>query len=265
MKKLMFAIAAVAAGTALADVTSANVVGYSNITVTERYASLGAVFKGVGTNGDAVKFKDIKVIGMDDSGTDCIQFLEGTEAAPYLYATYVDDGEGSEYTGWYPRDHVWEPENKIDEEDIPACTAFLCDLSYCSEGTPVTFVCSGEVEAGRSITATERYAFIANPIPARFPIGKVKVVGMDDTGTDCIQFLEGTEAAPYFYATYVDDGEGSEYTGWYPRDHVWEPEFKIDETFMIDPGMAFLCDLSYCNEGAPVTFFFPDPFAKDAE
>ena len=58
MKKLMFAIAAAAAGTVLADVSSANVVGYQTVTIpAQQQTMIGVQFQGIG--GESISVQDL--------------------------------------------------------------------------------------------------------------------------------------------------------------------------------------------------------------
>ena len=59
MKKLLFAVAAMSAGICLAEVSSANVVGYSTITLPEgqEYGMYALPFDGIG--GEAVDMADV--------------------------------------------------------------------------------------------------------------------------------------------------------------------------------------------------------------
>ena len=71
MKKLMFAIAAVAAGTVLADVTSANVVGYHGVeSLTVDYRLIAPSFLGVGDENGQFSLKDLRGAGYTPSWFD---------------------------------------------------------------------------------------------------------------------------------------------------------------------------------------------------
>ena len=69
MKKLMFAVAAVAAGTVLADVTSQNIVGYANNTNTTLSGGsiVASMFQVVGNADGKIKFGDLVPL-MDATG-----------------------------------------------------------------------------------------------------------------------------------------------------------------------------------------------------
>ena len=83
MKKLMFAIAAVAAGTVLADVTSANIVGYSTITTEANVNDIhGAPFLNIGQ--DDLDVQDIVL----DNGSDGQDILKVFNAATGIYENY---------------------------------------------------------------------------------------------------------------------------------------------------------------------------------
>lgn len=80
--------------------------GYVQNATDAESASLGPVFKQIGTDGSSYKLADMTVKGMDPTG-DSIQFLDTANASPYLYATYCDAEEfGEELAGWWDADDV---------------------------------------------------------------------------------------------------------------------------------------------------------------
>ena len=103
MKKLMFAAAAIAAGVAMADVTSANVVGYAQNNLRAGAIGLGAQF--VSVAGDKMDLCDIIPTGYDEEtykgGSITIQLLDyqGYQVPGSMFYWY-DDEDG---TAWFDK------------------------------------------------------------------------------------------------------------------------------------------------------------------
>ena len=105
MKKLMFAVAAIAAGAAVADVTSANVVGYDSANMQEGGNVVGAAFIPVG-GGKMVDLTSITVTGYEGTFAGTISASKLTEtgatddSATYVWSDYIDDTTGDRMVGW---------------------------------------------------------------------------------------------------------------------------------------------------------------------
>ena len=225
------------------------------MTSTDMYFSFGRTFKNVGTDGAKYNLYDFKAIGMSWGGQDFVQLLDGENAATYFTAVYLDDPSDPSEDGWYDPAGPWSvPAENI---EIDAGTGFLCAMPNCNTDNPVTFVCNGEVEKGRTVVATTMYAFFANPIPCDLKLYDIKAVGMSWGGQDFIQLLDGENAATYFTAVYLDDPSDPSEDGWYDPAGPWSiPAEDVD----IPAGQAFLCAMPNCDTDNPVTFIFPDPF-----
>ena len=93
MKKLMFAAAAIAAGVAMADITSANVVGYQNIPVKNGFNMIAFNFEPVdGSKSFAItnfisNTEDL-IAGTGPANADQIQVWDGSKFDIYFYRAY---------------------------------------------------------------------------------------------------------------------------------------------------------------------------------
>ena len=192
---------------------------------------------------------------MDWGGGDFVQLLGTADAVTYFKAVYLDDPDDPSEDGWYNPADPWG--TLAENIEIDAGTGFLCNMSHCNADTPVTFICNGEVEKGRTVVATAQYPMFANPLPCDIKLYDIKAVGMDWGGGDFIQLLGGADAVTYFKAVYLDDPDDPSEDGWYTPSDPWG---TLAENVDIPAGQAFLCNMSHCNESAPVTFIFPDPF-----
>jgi len=252
MKKLMFAMAAIAAGAAFADdIVSANVVGYTTIVATNAMTSLGPVFQKVGTD-KQLYLKDFTAKGMNVEGNDFIQFLDPDTADTILEALWVNEDEYPGMGGWKSPD--WSAE--LDDEPVPAGAAFMMQCEHCSEDAPINYQFSGEVQNGASIVATNQMTFFCNPLPVDLTLGQITAVGMNVEGNDFIQILDPDTADTIVEALWVNEEEVPGMGGWKSPD--WMTELD-DES--VPAGSAFMMQCEHCTEDTPIVFAFPDPLA----
>ena len=137
MKKLMFAAAAIAAGVAVADVTSANIVGYQSYqTESNESPAFGPTF--IPVNGaDGIKMKDLKPVDFDPD-QDLLQKLDPNTTEAIGYFAYVSPemaeifaqiagGKAEDYIGWWDTFNgiYGDPEFYMGNETINPGDAFL--------------------------------------------------------------------------------------------------------------------------------------------
>jgi hypothetical protein len=231
---------------------SANVVGYHNSTAAGESASLGPVFKQIGSTGASYLLSDFTVSNMSP-GEDCIQFLDPDTASTYLCATYIDPALfGEELGGWWDNDDIGG--TSLNDEQFAAGTAFLCLFT---SGSEVSFNYAGEVEKGvKQITIDTESPFICNPLPADLTLGQIVVENMSP-GEDCFQFLDVNTADAYLTATYVDpDMFGDELAGWWDNDAIGETSLN-DQPLAAGEGV-----LGLMTSGNEMTVVFPALIAE---
>ena len=229
MKKLMFAIAAVAAGTVLADVTSANVVGYQKTA----YAVNGGSTVGVSTfakvDGSAITLKDLKVIGGTMS-QNLLQFLENDgRTKKYTYTDeqwaeiddyysgevdrtvsavffYVGQTEAEKFhltPGWYAQDDYDCVVNLSEIEDFDV--SFGNGFFFQPNNAQAQLQFSGEVVKGDStldIPVNGGSSLTGNCSPVDFDLGHFSVAG-GTMSQNLLQFLENDARTQKY--TYTDE------------------------------------------------------------
>ena len=155
MKKLMFAAAAIAAGVALADVTSDNVVGYNTTDNTAGDASFifGASFNAV--NGNGVPFNSLI----------CPEEFEDDDQ---IQTAYTDErGLTQMHIFFYFGEWLDEEYNPIAEDEGLPLGGSAWFIS--SSGTAKTLTTSGEVRKTNFIhTFTEPSSLITSAFPMPF-------------------------------------------------------------------------------------------------
>ena len=234
MKKLMFAAAAIAAGVAVADVTSANIVGYKQ-EVTDGvnpYPIIGLSFMPVG--GGVAHLSDfVPADGTwhpDDDNLQLInaESLDADEVYRYCDKTTADDISVSEYgepghcdnlIGWWDAwdDIGAEGAERGDREVTPGYGY----MGYFMNFSPISLTSSGEVPTATTTLTTDGispYPIIVNYVP-RDGMTLADVTPVDGTwhpDDDNLQLinaesLDADEVYRYCDKTTADDISVSEY------------------------------------------------------
>ena len=235
-----------------------NVVGYQNIESADGSFSGGLTFLTIGGTDGQFTLADFKAIGMDPYN-DFVQFLSTDNAAPYVYAVYLDkDTYGEDLEGWW--DYFDVGGTPLNEQSFANGTAFLVANG---SGNQISFQYAGQVATGTdcSIVIPEGTGspFICNPTPVALTLGQVTAVGMDPYN-DFFQYLSPSDASPITYAVYLDkDTYGEDLEGW------WD-YFDVGGTPLNEePLAAGGALLGAVGSGNEIVVTFPDPLAKKAE
>ena len=225
---------------AMAQVQSANTVGYQDITTeTDGFTSVCPSFVKVGTQ-TATTLADI-------SGTfiegESIQFIDTEAATADEYFYCVKGSLVTTDSGWYESDF----ETPAGTTAIPIGGSVL----YQSLGTDTIRFC-GEVNEADVVVSAEDEGFTAvgNPFPVDTTLSAVTFTGLAEG--DSIQFLdsEAGTAEEYFYC--VKGSLVTTDTGWY------ESDFETPAgTTEIGAGVGFL--YQNASESSNVTISFSAP------
>ena len=105
MKKLMFAAAAIAAGVACADITSANVVGFQTYDLAAGFNLYAPTFEGISKS---LNIQDIKLIDAVGEGGESIQVLDNNGVYQGSYGWYSADTTGMDHDGWFDIDGAYD-------------------------------------------------------------------------------------------------------------------------------------------------------------
>ena len=276
MKKLMFAAAALAAGIAVADVTSANIVGYAEATLRDVNETAGAAF--VPVTGETIDVTDLVGTGYDPydmeedeggcSGEINLQMTDnrGRTEESYFWNDYQYPDEDNEeiiivVKGWLDGDD--EPVAKGDCTVAPG-EGFLLKC----KGDGFGLQSSGEVltDADQPVLLRNVNKLIANPTPVTVDLKNCYVTGYDDydmeteeggaSGEVNAQKTDerGRTIQSYFWNDYQYPDEDNEEEiitvyGWLDGDD--EPIVKGDCT--VGTGLGFLIK----SKGDGYTFVWP--------
>ena len=156
MKKLMFAAAAIAAGVAMADVTSANVVGYNTAqNNSEAWQFIGASFQNVSDGGLITLNSLNSPEGIEDG--DQIQIAHCDEDG----VTYMTDYEYWDGDGWVDLESSEPVGDEVGFE--------LGHGAWFFSATPKSITTAGQVKGENHIhTFTEPWTVITSAFPGNF-------------------------------------------------------------------------------------------------
>ena len=226
MKKLMIAMAAMTAGVAMADVTSANIVGYANNSLSNGYKAVSIPFKAVGTVVDGkrgIYLSQIVVSGADkittSENTVQLQALDPEGRAGITYTYHKGEGPSSRYykvDGWYQGTKLVG--TGVDDQFYPEGTGL-----WVSGKATLDFLSSGEVELDTIQTdLVSGYRLIGNPYPTTIKLSNFVPTGVEKITTSentvQIQSLDTEGRAGITYTYHKGEGPSSRYykvDGWY--------------------------------------------------
>ena len=277
MKKLMFVAAAIAAGVAVADVTSANVVGYQSVAKPTgcQYSMAGSMF--IAPGAEEFSLADIDITwptttamqkNQNNSRTQSIQFMAAGSSfrldAQRAYYKCLADGKWYRKVGASTSTDVWIPDPSTNK--FAAGTGFLCNF-----GKEATITFSGEILTGGEdqklafIKPTGCQFFIASNVSGRelslnelditWPTTTAMQKNQNNSRTQSIQFMASGSSfrldADRAYYRCLADGK------WYQKKGA---STSTDEELTgekltgvkIRAGEAFLC-----NFGKDATITIP--------
>ena len=218
MKKLMFATAAIAAGVAMADITSANVVGYQNITINPGFNMIAFNFQPV-EGGEDISIQDFVqnkgdlVAGATVNTSDQIQVWDGTQFDIYYYKAKKTSGAGKFTDG-----PAW----------VKSTASTTVTPDTIKRGAGVWFArptdkAAGVITVSGSVNAAEKTHDILagfNMISSAFPCDMLlnngpidwatcgAVAGATVNTSDQIQLWNGSQFDIYYYKAKKTSGAG---------------------------------------------------------
>ena len=252
MKKLMFAATALVAGLAMADVTSANIVGYNNRSLDltkDNWKLVSLSFNEVGAKTEGVAFD--KVLNM--TGIAPVLFEEATgedKGACVLtrdpvtggYTNYIyinDAGENYDETGWAD-----DGEGMLLKGSVKVDCGFGIWLRLGSDVSEGDINVSGEVISDQSVKVdfNPGWSILANPYPVAINPNNLTtlvdpVLFEDATGAEKGACILTRDPVTGFYTNYIyisDAGENYDETGWSD-----DSEGMLIESEIIPVGHAF--------------------------
>ena len=204
MKKLIFAVAVIAAGAAMA-IESANIVGYAGGAAIKGYRIMGAQFGAIGES-KAIDLTTIKVTGYDEATEADVQMqtLDQAGRGGMTYSYYDVPGE---LTGWL--DGFDEPvvEGQIMIEPGEGMWTYAPSDAWGIQT-------SGEVMTfGIQVALRKGFKMVVNTTPVAVDLTKITVDGYDEA-TEADVSLQPLDQAGRGGMTYSYYDVPGELTGW---------------------------------------------------
>ena len=233
MKKMLAACAAMmVAGLVSADITSDNIVGYTQKTATAGFNWYTPMFTGVGLN--TIDIQDIVLSGDKVGwGSENIQILDEGGATVTSYFYYDSGMTGLDKTCWVDDDFA------AVSFAIAAGDGVLIDTGDDGEGVACT--AAGEVPtADVTFTTVAGFNFTGNPFPATIDIQDITITddaGAVGWGSENIQILDagGATTTSFFY--YDPGMTGLDTICWVDDDFAAVSyAFAAGDGFLIDTG-----------------------------
>ena len=289
MKKSIIALGAVAlCGSLLADVSSANVVGYSTFNKKdgENLQTYGCPFVYVGAQTAKFKLYDMKVIGTLSTSTkksNYIQMIDSSELTMDLARAYYWDYNKA--PSWTTEKGCWcykQSDEKTGQEkdgvvpqdtEFPAGTGFLCRFGTDNKGLGLQFngqvykPQAAEIDDKGYITIakpndSDAFFFFANPFPVEISLADLYVGGTLSTSTkksNYIQYVKQDELTMDLVRAYYWDynktpAAGGDKGCWCfkqdgPDGQAKDAEITDAASRKIKPGEGFLCRFGTTGKG----------------
>ena len=219
MKKLMCAVATLVVGVAMAEITSANVVGYVTKTSRAGFNFYAPAFKNCSST--VLNVQDIKLSGDNVTDyTDNIQILDEGGATSHLFVWIPAEDLGAEVGGW-----ANDEGTDLAEYFIKPGESIL--ISTENEEVAVTF--SGEVISGDfNLKSVAGFNFFGNATPVDIDVQSIKIAGADVTDyTDNIQILDDGGATEHLFVWIPAEDLGAEVGGWANDDGTDLDEYTV--------------------------------------
>ena len=241
MKKLMFAAAAIAAGVAVADVTSANIVGYMNQETSEGSALVTSPFVRINDT-ESFKITDLKVTGyreaFESEGETIYEYFSVTKMDENGFAyndgiTHPEDGfqltwydkfVNGEWIGGYWYDAIngspAEPITDETAESLDYGSALLIDVQS-AVGEVAVIESAGAVSSiNCAFDLTPGSCIVGNPMPTPINLFNVGVEGYRDAAESVGEYIY-----EYLTLTKIDEN------GFAYNDGITHPEDAFQLTW----------------------------------
>lgn len=210
MKKLMFGLVAAAACTAMAEITSANVVGYQQYDLVQGYNFYSPVFEAVS---GTMNLQDLQLINAAGDGTENIVLIDNDGMTQGQYSWFSDEQTGEGKDGWFDMD-AWA----FYDVDIENGQGFY----IYTKKMGVKIQSSGAVKLEPySKTLKMGYNIVGNCSPVAINIQDVKLVDAKGDGTESIISIDSEGMTQGQFSWFSDEQTGEGKDGWFDMD-AWD-------------------------------------------
>ena len=212
MKKAMFGLACAAAMVACADITSSNIVGYTNKDAGADFSLVVPMFKEcAGSEFDIQKLVPQGENALGDGNINLQTFTTDANADEMFYYL-TTEGAGAEQDGWYEEDLTTFATKKFAPGE---------GFMFCGGNGAVKLMFSGEVDLSDVVVDVPAdFSLLGNIRPMDCSIQSVIPQGENAVGDGNINiqtFTSDANADEMFYYLTTEDA-GAEKNGWYEED-----------------------------------------------
>lgn len=240
-----------------AEVTSANVVGYGQAALNERFTGIGPMFFTIGE--DVTSIQNLQVMGVDQvMGEYYIAPITSSANIPVKYYLWKGCGEYGVPDGWYT---IGTMEEMMEAIGAGTVSEYLATIGMAKSEGLVTFMSgasgralqgSGEVLADdATIPLRDRFTGIANPFPMDVNIQSYEILGADQVmGEYYVAPISSSANIPVKYYLWKGCGEYGVPDGWYSIGTMEE----MMEAIGAGTVATFLVDYTFTQGQAAVAF-----------
>jgi len=199
---------ALAASAVAADPVSANIVGYTKVSV-GAISLIGPMFTDVNAGVASLQLGSIMPNeNYNDDGSDVIQFLNPDGSLDFAAVYYGADW------GWFSGETGW-----VNDHDIDLGTGFM----VFTESQDVEYLIAGEVNtAPIEVAVAQGVAVIGNGLPVIITLDQlIPDENYNDDGSDVIQFLNPDGSLDFAAVYYGEDW------GWFSGEKDWVNEEEL--------------------------------------
>ena len=259
MKKLMIAAAAALWATVgMADVESANIVGYADADLNENYTGIGPMFFNVGE--DVISISNLKVEGLGEcmGAGYTIAPVSQSGSLPVKYYWYCGLSDYGIADGWYTNDDAEvlaaaAGEGTLDSYKVSGNIAKAEGLVTFMTDAGLSLRGAGEVSTNDyTRPLNENYTGIANPYPVSVKLSSMSILGLDECmgAGYSIAPVSQSGSLPVKYYWYCGLSGYGISDGWYTNDDA-EVLAAAAEQGTLD---SYKADVTFKAGQAAVTF-----------
>lgn len=225
----------------MADVESANIVGYQDFNGTGGFTLTVPTFIPVGTDGSSLKLGDLKATEGFVPGADAITLFNGGNFDKYVTFYPYDDPDGYGIPGgWYEIDDFNESDEPTLLNDLPIPYGAGFAFSRANAAASITYC--GEVKgSATTLPSTGGFTLCGNVAPMDLTLANFSGNDAFVSGADAITLFNGGNFDKYvtFYPYDDPDGYGIP-GGWYEIDDFNESdEPTLLNSTVIQAGQGF--------------------------
>ena len=284
MKKLMCALAVVAAGVAMAEDVTSNVVGYQGIPVF-KFGIQGATFTDLGASEANMTLGCLKTNSKGNSeegwtdgwdpNNDFLYFIDTGSKFSDAYQNVPEwmTQEGGDWEGYEPGWYVFGEEELKNDLPLPFGQGIAVKASSQAKGKNPQLMVAGQVKADQKDIPVYKFTLVPNCLPRVVTLGEIKTNSEGnsedgwtngwDPNNDFLYFIDSGSKFSDAYQNVPKwmTEEGGDWEGYDPGWYIFGEE-ELKNELPINPGDGVAVKASSQAKGKEPTIIFPSALAK---